>query len=335
MGEFQSISRSPQKQTSDSVPLQNLNSSSQSSDVAFKQPSMKGMSNLPSFRAAYERRVAAENSEPAAHADVEKGDGQQGDASLINTIQTLLEEDPVNYERLIEAIHAASLEQRQAARHNEGLRDLINNSSLSDGEATTVMSSLLEGSQTWQNPFELKEDETTRAWVEGENGLELHVTRETKLKVNDFYAYFIRGHGNPPTDTSTMNCWDSILYAAYLANLIDENYIRNFYEIALRSGLGPQADVIIWQQLGWSEDLDEYPRQASGTAQNSQEVITPTAGQLVFYLPEGAAYPSHIAISLGEDRAISLWNQPNNVDAVQRININELPGAIYIGNSPW
>ena len=61
MGEFQSVSRLSQNQTSDSAPPQHSNTSSESNNAALKQPSMKGMSNLPSFRAAYEQRAAAEN----------------------------------------------------------------------------------------------------------------------------------------------------------------------------------------------------------------------------------------------------------------------------------
>jgi hypothetical protein len=29
------------------------------------------------------------------------------------------------------------------------------------------------------------------------------------------------------------------------------------------------------------------------------------------------------------------WNQPNNVDAVQRISVTALPGTIYVGDPPW
>jgi hypothetical protein len=58
------------------------------------------------------------------------------------------------------------------------------------------------------------------------------------------------------------------------------------------------------------------------------------SGQLLFY-HDGGAVPGHVAVSLGGDRAISLWNQPNHVDAVQRIRATDLPGTIYVGDPPW
>jgi hypothetical protein len=79
----------------------------------------------------------------------------------------------------------------------------------------------------------------------------------------------------------------------------------------------------IWQQLGFSTSLSTYP------------TTTPRSGQWIFYVPAGRSIPSHIALSQGGDNATSLWNQPNNVDSVQRIQVNDLAtsgGTIYIGN---
>jgi hypothetical protein len=38
---------------------------------------------------------------------------------------------------------------------------------------------------------------------------------------------------------------------------------------------------------------------------------------------------------LGGDQAISLWNQPNNDMAVQRIRVTDLSGTVYVGDAPW
>ena len=215
-------------------------------------------------------------------------------STLPDTVRAMLEVyGPVHYDGLIAAIHAAPVAERQAVLNDANLRSLIN-SRLSQEWATTVMSSLLEGSQEWKNPTN-----------------------------NDFYNYFVNsnGQGTLP-NTATMNCWESILYAAYLANQINANWIKQFYNNALSSGLDP--NITIWSTLGWSTSLPKYNPKTK-----------PQVGQLLFYHNQGDPYPGHVAISLGDDQAISLWNQPNNVDAVQRIRVNDLAGIVYMGNPPW
>ena len=59
-----------------------------------------------------------------------------------------------------------------------------------------------------------------------------------------------------------------------------------------------------------------------------------TAGQLLFYFT-GGQYHGHVAISLGGDQAVSLWNQPRGEYATQRIRVDELAGTVHIGNPPW
>lgn len=99
--------------------------------------------------------------------------------------------------------------------------------------------------------------------------------------------------------------------------------MRSFYGRALGAA---DPNQMIWSLLGFNTSLPKY----SDT--------TPTAGQFIFYLPRGSSIPSHIALSRGGDDAISLWNQPNNVDHVQRIKINDLVSRgtqVYIGNPRW
>ena len=54
----------------------------------------------------------------------------------------------------------------------------------------------------------------------------------------------------------------------------------------------------------------------------------PAAGQVIFYVPNGNPYPSHVALSLGGDNAQSLWHSPNAIDSVQRIQVNDLHVAL-------
>jgi hypothetical protein len=196
----------------------------------------------------------------------------------------------INDRGLLAIIQSASIAERQAVLNDKGLCNLIN-ASLSKEWATIVMSSLLEGSQKWKNPVN-----------------------------NDFYHYFVvsNGKGTLP-NTATMNCWESIMYAAYLANQVTADWIKKFYKNA---GSSPNPNATVWSTLGWSTSLPKYPK------------TTPSAGQLLFY-HTGGSVPGHVAVSLGGDQAISLWNQPNNINAVQRIKVIDLSGTVYIGNPPW
>lgn len=193
-----------------------------------------------------------------------------------------------------EDIHKAPLKERQAILADTNLMDGIK----TRADATVLMSALLEGSQKWQNP-----------------------------PGNDFYEYFVTNNGNGTLpNTSTMNCWESIMYAAYLAGVISADYIRQFYTQALNAGGDPNQKI--WSQLGFKTSLSQYEK----------DVTMPAAGQLIFYVGQGAPYPGHVALALGGNKAQSLWSKPNNVYSVQRIEINDLHvpnDTIYFVNPPW
>jgi hypothetical protein len=231
--------------------------------------------------------------------------------TLSTTLRASLEVyGPVDYNGLVAMIHAAPTAERQAVLSDGSLRDLIN-SRLNREWASTVFSSLMEGSQSWRNPPQ-----------------------------SDFYAFFITGNGNGPMpNTATMNCWEAILYAAFLARQVTATWIRTFYTTATSA---PPADITatFWQLLHFSTSLPRYaPPASSGTgggvgAPGTGATVTPRAGQLLFY-HSGGAIPAHVAVSLGGDQAISLWNQPNNIASVQRIQATAISGTIYVGDPPW
>ena len=198
---------------------------------------------------------------------------------------------PVVNQAYLDVIHGATTAERQEILNSAEYRDLIR-LNISGHSAMVVISALMEGSQSWRNPTS-----------------------------NDFYAFFVQNSGSGPLpNTATMNCWEAILYAAYLAGQTTVDYIRSFYGTAIRAA-DPNAEI--WRQLGFTTSLPTYP------------ATTPRAGQWIFYYPSGSSVPSHIALSLGGDEAMSLWNQPNNVSSQQRIRINDLAtsgGTIHIGN---
>lgn len=163
-------------------------------------------------------------------------------------------------------------------------------------DPVTKASLSLEGLYTWKNP-----------------------------PYNDFYSYFVDGKGGE-NSIQTMNCWESIMFAAYKANRINKQWIKDFYEAAFAYS---DPNYSIWQQLKAFQSI-KYS--------NSQ---TPTAGQLVFFSGSGNdPYPGHVALSLGKNEVMSLWNRPNNNDSVQRTTVEEIVNAmgsahVTYGDAPW
>ncbi|WP_374175095.1 DUF4157 domain-containing protein [Flavobacterium tructae] len=197
-----------------------------------------------------------------------------------------------DYDVIRNEILSASPGDRQAALADTSIRSLIN-SKLTAPVSVAIFSHLLLGSMYWRNPPN-----------------------------NDFFAYFVTnsGSGTLPA-AATMNCWESIMYAAYLSNKINASWIQTFYNNAFSSGGDP--NILIWSQLGWNSGLPVYP----GT--------TPTVGQLIFYTASGDPYPGHVAMAIDGTHAISLWSKPNNNFFIQRVNINVFSGVIQISNPPW
>lgn len=196
--------------------------------------------------------------------------------TLQEWLQDKLQGHPPSHRTVVDKIHGASVANRRQALNDGQLRTRIQNA-YTGPEATTILSALLEGSQEWRNP-----------------------------PGNDFFDYFVtqNGTGTLP-NTDTMNCWESIMYAAYLAGEVSAAWIRNFYQTAQGSG---DPNAAIWAQLNFSTALPTYSALAGQS---------PAVGDLVFYKASASAVPGHVAVSLGGDQVMSLWNQPNNIDAVQ------------------
>jgi hypothetical protein len=189
-------------------------------------------------------------------------------------------------------IQRASTAERQAALGDAALMAKLK--ALSGDKGTLVMSTLLTGSQRWVNPPR-----------------------------NDFYDHFVnRGQDAALGTAATMNCWESVLYAALLSGDINGDYIRQFYANAFKH---TDPNVGIWSQLGWRADLPVL----SDTNQ-------PQPGDMIFYTdPRWPQYPGHIAIYLGDGNVVSLWNQPRGIDEVQIIKIDDLSGTIQYTRPPW
>jgi hypothetical protein len=200
---------------------------------------------------------------------------------------------PPDLNGIMRAIRAAPMTERRAVVDDATLMRGIGTRFPRD-YATTIASALLEGMYKWQNPTG-----------------------------NDFFRFFVLGTGpGPASPSSTMNCWESVMYAAFLVGAVSAAWIRTFYTNALA-----QADpnAAAYALLGWSTALP---------TRNPAAGREPGVGQLVFY-QQGSGVPGHVALYLGGGRIMSLWNQPNGVDHVQEVGITEISGTIYYGNPPW
>ncbi len=210
--------------------------------------------------------------------------------TLKDTLRKMLGGTPTR-DAVVAAIHAAKTTERQAALKDSGLMSLIR-SKFSGDDATVVMSSLLEGSFKWKNP-----------------------------PGNFFHDYYAK---NKKTGTipnkETMNCWESIMYAALLAGEIKETWIEKFYKTAEATS---DISGTIWTQMGFKTSLPTNPPN------------DPSAGQLIFYVPAGRTRPSHVLLAISKNEGMSLWSKPNNKDFVQRIKLSDLSGTRYISKAPW
>lgn len=134
------------------------------------------------------------------------------------------------------------------------------------------------------------------------------------------FAIWMRG-GPRPTDTSGMNCWEMVLYAAYSANAITEEWLRTIHRLATgayRSESSPDEKQdayyrVLSEALGYSR---AFP------VKNGVPI---PAGHIVFF--NGI---EHVALSKGtlndhgQHEIVSLWCVPRKNDSVQQTTIERL-----------
>jgi len=215
--------------------------------------------------------------------------------SLEEKLKEMLEVfGPVHYNGVVKAIRDASVTERQSIISNKKILKLIQ-TRIGTPYNSLVVSELMVGSQEWKNP-----------------------------PANDFFDHFVnQGKDGVMSTSETMNCWESIIYAAHLVGLVNGDWIRKFYADALAES---DPNAAIWKQLAFSKSLPTY---------DPAKKKEPSPGQLVFYLNGTSSIPGHVAVYVGNGEVISLWNQPDGIDSVQRIPIDKLSGTIYYGNAPW
>jgi hypothetical protein len=228
--------------------------------------------------------------------------------TLSQELQLLIEASNKSYKEYLTIIQNSDTEERIEAHRNKLIMQGIS-TCLSSDEALAISGALMEGISPWRQAGQ-----------------------------TSFYAEFMSAeiYGRAPDlnklkpKLSSMNCWESVLYALYKLNRIDEHTIAETfgYNLASSELSLPEQSINTWEAVGFS----------NASLINYEVDVIPT-GKFVYYVPEGKAYPEHIALSLGNGKAISLWDKPDNNKFVQTIDIDILlidtDLQIFISDSPY
>ena len=282
----------------------------------------------------------------------------------INNLGEYIVQDGIHQNRtaedLIDENHTnANLITRQAVANSGPLRAVINGR-WGGGDATAIMSTLLEGSLHWPNGSGPDPNDMYR--IEG----------------GTTFADWIRGgneNNNQPVAnaTDTMNCWEGVLFAAYLAGKLTYAQLTNIHIQAAQAAnlIDPNgagyAAFQAWHNGGKVGPIPlaaynvnpainaYYDQLAQFLNVNHSVPWDPNAvpltgiprGQIMFFT--GNAAPTnmdkldHVAISLGKGvggnvEIMSHWDRPGNT--FQYLTINQLFAGgynpdVYTAPSPW
>ncbi|OKI84541.1 hypothetical protein A6A27_40450 [Micromonospora sp. CB01531] len=178
-------------------------------------------------------------------------------------------------------------------------------------------------------------------------------------------ALWLHGKGREPTDDSTMNCWDAILFSAYQAGVIDKLWIESLYARSASAASGAVLRTIRYDPDTYSytspSEPDRYGRDSSIPQVTYYDSIMQgmASGALQRYTIDpstGVGYPDipsgyiiffdgirHVAISLGTRDAqgrleiMNHWifpfphmltpNDQRNVGFMQPTTIEEIAAA--------
>jgi hypothetical protein len=153
-----------------------------------------------------------------------------GEPSFKEKIRKLLTTGAIaNYQRIVDLIiQTNSQNDLKSVINDVGMRTLIVDKFSKKPEiATVIMAALLKGNQKWTTPMN-----------------------------NDFVRHFFQDKKkNPLPYTASMNCWEIILYAAFLCNQITSDGIYHLIDKRYFKGLTIDA----MPEMGYNKNLEFYP----------------------------------------------------------------------------
>ncbi|WP_299315831.1 DUF4157 domain-containing protein [uncultured Aquimarina sp.] len=231
-------------------------------------------------------------------------------------------------------IHMELTNDRRDVANSDGFRTFINITKNS-AEATAIVAALMEGSLYWPS-------------ASGPNPAE-----GNRIGLRSTFASWIRGgneNQNKPaaSEASTMNCWEGVMFSAYLAGKCTYNDLTQIHTNATNAAnIGNNYFDVIANSLNVNNSVPYvFPN------------TTIPTGSIVFLVypnpmvvggvppahPTNEQKLSHVAISLGRgvgmnNLVMSLWTQPNHIKQFQRVTIDSLRLGfnirIYTAPNPW
>ncbi len=228
----------------------------------------------------------------------------------------------------LDAIAAATPAERQAILQDPTLLNVIKASA--GDQAYLVMAALLTDSLRWVASQQAANGCISISLVDPQN-------RETRT--NNFAQWICtptdsNQQSNQPIDLSnplavSMNCWEFVLFSAFLGGNISYAAIDAIYP-----------------EVGTSVPLEAYTQKIytalGGDKSKKWESGSIEAGSIVFFQTETSPI-THVAYATGRmigtsPEILSLWNEPNNTTSVQFTSIAELNGSEYTITytpNPW
>ena len=136
----------------------------------------------------------------------------------------------------------------------------------------------------------------------------LNPTHAHLMPVDNDFAKWIRGLSSAPSESSTMNCWEMVLYAGYKSGVISKSWLQSAHSDAAAAGAAGASKSKYFDALRGSLNWDARTEFRGGDAV--------PRGNLIFF--DGM---SHVAISTGkllpagepghyDHEVISLWLYP-------------------------
>ncbi len=184
------------------------------------------------------------------------------------------------------------------------------------------------------------------------------LSERTNWDKQDDFARWIRGTGPEPTPTSTMNCWEAVLFFGYKAGVIPKTFLDDMHQAATTAAVTTASPDPAKKAKAWYTTLQA--RMHTGalktyTIAPSTGVGTPDipAGNIVFI--DGL---NHVVLSRGSRdgsgrmRVLSLWifpahlptsvplNKATSYGVVQETSVEEVThepttSVIEYGPPPW
>lgn len=227
--------------------------------------------------------------------------------TLADDVSEVLQDTKENkFERLnkrLESKDYKTSDRQEAYKANETL--IRDSKGLNNQEKTVILGLLLKGSLQWLNTNSFKDIQ------------------------NHFAKFFLhdKDEADPEADLNkgSMNCWETVMFLAYKAGAVSRKQIKE-----LHMTIPHNTTQAVWNFLGFHRSKGEY-------TEKDIEGFAPDPGQIVFFKDEDGNV-AHVALAVSGDQVLSLWNEPDGIETVQKVAVKSLLSSdltVSVANPPW